>query len=170
MPVAPRRLLAPMAALVTAAGLWWWLFPSDTRLVRQASHELAALASVPAGETDLARAARAARLGPYLADRLVVDVAERPDLAATKEQVLSFVARFLTSPGGIAVTLDEVDVEVDGTRATARAVATARESDLRGGPDLIEMREVLLEFEKVDGRWLLVHGTLGAPSGESGSG
>jgi hypothetical protein len=164
MLVAARRLLAPIAAIAIVAALWWWLFPSEARQVRRASHDLAELISVAANEPDLARAARASRLGERLSNDLVVGVAERPDLSATKEQVLTYVARFFTSPGGITVTLDQLDVEVDQGRAGVHAVATAREPDLRGGPELVEARDVVLEYAKAERTWLLVRATLGAPT------
>lgn len=170
MPASVRRLLAPLAAIATVAALWWWLFPSEARQVRRASLDLAELVSVPADEPDLARAARASRLGQRLANDLLVGVAERPDLSASKEQVLTYVARFFTSPGGITVRLDQLDVEVEdpGLRARVRAVATAREPDLRGGPDLVEARDVVLELAKVERTWLLVRATLGAPTSANG--
>ena len=164
------RSVGAASVFVALAALAWWLFPSDARKIRRASEELAVLVSVPPGEAEVARLARASRLGQRLAEDFVAEVAEEPTWSADRDTVVSYVARLSGAPGGTTVTLDDLEVEVTagGHAATARAVATVREPDPRGGPDRLERREVSLAWQKREGRWRPVRATLGlARLGES---
>jgi ketosteroid isomerase-like protein len=168
--VSAKRGAAIVVVVGALAGLTWWVFPTDARKIRRASQELAALVSVPAGESEIARLARASRLGQRLAEDFVAEVAEEPAWSADRDTVVSYVARLSGAAGGTTVTLDDLDVEVTagGHAATARAVATVREPDPRGGPDRLERREVSIAWQQREGRWRPVRATLGlARLGES---
>jgi hypothetical protein len=167
--VSAKRGAAIVVVVGALAGLTWWVFPTDARKIRRASQELAALVSVPAGESEIARLARASRLGQRLAEDFVAEVAEEPTWSADRDTVVSYVARLSPAPAGTLVTLDDLEVDVDGSgeAATARAVATIREPGPPGGPDRIERREVSIAWRQRERQWRPVSATLGlAPIAE----
>jgi hypothetical protein len=159
------RTLLWLAGLATIVALTAWLYPTDARRLRRATGELARLVSVPAREPELARATRVAQLARHLAPDVVVAAEDRPDEIAGRDTVTSLAIRFPPSPLGITVTLADTVVELGAGRdtATVRTVATAREPDPRGGPDLIETRTVRLDWIRGEPGWLVARVTFGQP-------
>lgn len=163
----PVRILLGLAGLAMVAALTVWLYPTDARRVRRATGELARLVSVPAREPELARAARVAQLARYLAPDVVVAAEDRPDEIAGRDTVTGLAVRFPPSPLGITVTLADTVVEMGAGRdtATVRTLATAREPDPQGGPDLLETRAVRLEWIRGEPGWMVARVTFGQPRG-----
>jgi hypothetical protein len=161
----PVRLALGFGGLAAVAAAAVWLYPTDARRVRRATGELARLVSVPPREPELARAARIAQLARYLAPDIVIAAEDRPDEIAGRDTVTSLAVRFPPSPLGITVTLADTVVEVGtgGGTATVQTLATAREPDPRGGPDLVETRSVRLDWVRQEPGWMVARVTLGQP-------
>jgi hypothetical protein len=161
----PVRLVLRAGGLAAVIAAAVWLYPTDARRVRRATGELARLVSVPPREPELARATRIAQLARYLAPDIVIAAEDRPDEISGRDTVTSLAVRFPPSPLGITVTLADTVVEMGAERGTAtvRTLATAREPDPRGGPDLVETRPVRLDWVRQEPGWMVARVTFGQP-------
>lgn len=156
-----RSLSAASVIIGTLAFLWWW-FPTAERQVRLACEALVDSASVPAGETDVARLARLAQISRRLAPDLVVEAGDSGARLEGRDLVIGLLSRHLGREP-LTVTLDRLQVEVlpDGTDATARA--SVRVSRSSGTSEGTELHVVSLKWRRGDDDWLLVHAIDQAP-------
>lgn len=156
------RLVAP-GVLILAIGAWWF-WPTDTRRIVAATHELADAASIPKSEPDLARVTRAATLSRLLAvDVRLVGPSGRTAIEG-REAALGLATR-LRPPQGLLVTVGEVEVVVDadGRTATSRTTVTLREPGADGAPDSLDVRPITMTWAKGD-TWQLSQVTV--PEGD----
>jgi hypothetical protein len=144
-------------AVVIAALAAWYLWPSDERAIRKRLESLAQAASVPPGEADLARLARAQRFRTVLrADvHVAFERAEWPPIDG-REAVAALVARpWSGAAGGLDVQLQDVSVSLssDRTSADVRAIVRVVSRDHAQGADVIDGRMISATFSKTDGEW-----------------
>jgi len=166
------RTLLLVVALALVAALGWWLFPSNARRIRTRFQTLATLVSVPAGEQDLARLARARRFGTMVAGDVEVtfdlpgrspapvDPAKAGEGAAAltgRDTLVSLVARPPGLSGDIKVELADVAVQVasGGSQASSTARARLTFSDPQTNKPSVEEHDVSLDWRKIDGEWLV---------------
>jgi hypothetical protein len=150
-----RRGYLLVASVLAAAALGWWYWTNDARRIIAASLGIAAAASIPANEPDLARVSRTAQLSRLLASnvRLVGPVGE--EFLTGREAVLGLAA-LLRPARGLQVSVGDIDVDVhdDGVTATARTTVTLREPPEGEGPPVEDVRSVSMEWTEGDS-WTL---------------
>ncbi len=131
-----------------------WLFPGDERRIRTALDGLAATAREPSGE-GLAPAARAARLGDFFTRDAVIDAGPGLPSLSGRDAIVGLAAT--ARPGdGFVLRFVDIDVTVGpaGDTALVRLTATMKSRGL-GDRETVDAREFLLEWRKVEGRWLI---------------
>jgi hypothetical protein len=173
------RTLLLVVGLALLVALGWWFFPSNARLVRTRFQTLATLVSVPAGEQDLARLARARKFGTMVTSDVEVtfdlpsrspasgDPAEAGEGAAPltgRDTLVLLVARPPGVPGDIKADLADVAVQVasGGTQASSTARARLTLTDPQTNKPSVEEHDVSLDWRKVDGEWLVAIARVGA--------
>jgi ketosteroid isomerase-like protein len=153
-----RRIALGLAAVVAALSAFI-LWPTDARAIRQTLAAAADAVSVPAGEGDLQRVARAAGLARRLARDIVVEVGPDGPSIHGRDTVAALASR-LRSAGPMTVSFSERDLAVDGAgrRATA-TVALHVTGDGRNGIDSLDDTDVAVELIEQDGAWLIARVT-----------
>jgi len=143
------------AVFVLLAGYFtyqWWF--NQNRVVKRRLGELAATLSVPAGEPDLERIARLARLRQYLADEIRVTRGRSGAELTSREAIVATAASW-TPDGGGSVDFVDVDVKLDGE--SARAYVTAEVTTREPGSEerTFDSREAVLSVVKRDRGWVV---------------
>ncbi len=146
-----RWTLVVVVVALAAAAAWWW--PTDRRRIIAASRELADTVSVPPSEPELARVTRAARLSRLLAaDFRLVDTSGHV-VVDGRDTAIGFATK-LQPPRGVRVSVGDLDLEIVGRTARARAVVTLREPGADGSAEPTDSRAVVLDRTKAD-TWAL---------------
>lgn len=128
------------------------MWPSEERRIRARLHELAEMASAPAGESNVDRLARAAALARGLAPDAELDPGQGRQPIAGREAIAALASR--TSLGAWTVRLEDVAVTLaEPERATAHAVVVFEPRDGTQSP--ADVHEVEFALRKVDGEWLV---------------
>jgi hypothetical protein len=155
MKIALRVIL--LAALV-ALGAWLWfvLFPSPEKVIRQRLTELARTASFSSNESDLARLAAARTLAGFFSTNVEVNVdlprfAQRSSL--DRDEITQLALAASSRAGGLKVKFPDINVTVASDKQSAVADLTV-EVDVSGEPDRI-VQEMKFTLQKIDGRWLI---------------
>jgi SnoaL-like domain len=150
-----RRGYLLVASALAAAAFGWWYWTNDERRIIAAGREIAAAATIPANEPDVARLARVAPLSRLLAQdvRLVGPVGE--EFLTGREAVLG-LASLLRPARGLQVSIGDIEVDVhdDGTTATATTTVTMREPPEGDGPPVEDVRSVSMEWTEGE-QWTL---------------
>jgi len=155
MKIALRFIL--LAALV-ALGAWLWfvLFPSPEKVIRQRLTELARTASFSSNESDLARLAAARSLAGFFSTNVEMNVdlprfAQRSSL--DRDEITQIALAASSRAGGLKVKFPDINVTVASDKQSAVADLTV-EVDVSGEPDRI-VQEMKFTLQKIDGRWLI---------------
>jgi hypothetical protein len=141
-----------VAAVVAARYLFW----NDKRDIRRRLDAIAEVAGVPSGEAAPARAARAARLGTFVTDDVII----RTDASAFvggRPAVVRLAIDGAAPLGRMRVSLDHVQIELmDPSTATAFLTLQIAGDD----PQVASPapRQVHATLSKVGGEWLLSRG------------
>ena len=139
-----------LAAVSTACGR------SDEDRIRRRLEELAQTVSVEDRETSMIRQARATRLTTFLTLDADVDVGAPFSPVSGRDAVARVAAAVRVPAGGVRVEFNEVRVTLDNQ--TRRALATATASVMAGtavGGELLQVRELDMVFNEIDGEWLI---------------
>lgn len=152
-----RLVLAGAAVAVAAAALFFW--PTDARAIRQTLAAATDAVSVPAGEGDLQRVARAASLAKRLAGDVVVEAGPEGPSIHGRDTVVGLASR-LSIAGPVTVSATVIDLAIDGAagRATAHVAVQVR-GDSRGELESVADSESTVELVKTDGTWLIARAT-----------
>jgi hypothetical protein len=155
MKIALRVIL--LAALV-ALGAWLWfvLFPSPEKVIRQRLTELARTASFSSNESDLARLAAARSLAGFFSTNVEMNVdlprfAQRSSL--DRDEITQIALAASSRAGELKVKFPDINVTVASDKQSAVADLTV-EVDVSGEPDRI-VQEMKFTLQKIDGRWLI---------------
>ena len=156
------QLRALGAVAIIAGGIWawqtWW--PGDERAIRGRLDALAAVVNEPAAE-GLGTVARAAEIGSYFTQDVVVDLGRGSAPIQGRETLIGLAARL--PPGTAAYTLEFDDVSVDvapeGGVADVRCAATFTRRNESTGERSIDARELQLGMTKSDGHWRIARVT-----------
>lgn len=147
------RAVLLVAAAIVAFWAWraWW--PTDAQ---QIMRRLQAFASdFNDSTTDgLGTVARAAKIGTYFTDDIIVDLGKGTPPIQGRETLMGMTARL--QPRTAAFTLELLDINVDmRSESTAEVNLTAafRRRSLATGEESIDARELLLTMVKVNGEW-----------------
>ena len=149
-----RRLVLALAvvSLAAAAVVLW---PTDARAIRRALADASDTVSVPAGEGDLQRIARAAALAKRLAADVVIEAGPDGPAIQGRDMVVGLASR-LRSGGPVTVSFTETGLTVDG--AAGRAIATGAVQIVGDGPGelaRVDDSEVTVTLSRIDGAWLI---------------
>jgi hypothetical protein len=136
--------------LVIALAAWWY-WPTDRRRIIAAGRQLAAAASIPASEPDLARVARAASLSRLLEPGVRL-VGPTGRVAIDGRDAVLGLATRLRPPRGLTVSIDDLDplFGEDGLTATSRTMVTLREPGEAEGADRLDTRQAETTWTKTD--------------------
>jgi hypothetical protein len=153
-----------VAHLITAAALliggwmaWGWLFPSDEAQIRALLDRVAEAVSSDGSDGDLARLGRVAGLRQDVHPDLFVDAGPPFRELRGREAVIAAAAR----TGGAIRELDVAFVDVaitvdeDGQHGRATLVAEARFRDGDGAGRTYDARELDLQFQRYEDRWVI---------------
>jgi hypothetical protein len=149
-----RRFAAP-GAVIAVVAIAWALWPeSDDRAIKRRLNALAADANAPAAE-GLGIVTKAARIGTYFTDDVLVEAGEGAAPIAGRETLVGMAARIQPPESEPAVTLEDVAVSRRaGTNlADVRLTATLTRRDPRTGERAMDAREFMLEVRKDEGEW-----------------
>ncbi len=157
------RAAVLVVAGATIVGLGWWLFPSNARRIRARFQTVATLVSVPAGEPDLARLARARKFGTMLASDVAVTFDEGMAPLTGRDALVGVVALPPSLSGNIKVELTDVTVQVasGGTQAVSTARARVTYTDPHTNQLAAEEHDVSLDWRTIDGEWLVAVARVG---------
>lgn len=149
-----RRLALGLAAVSVAAAAFF-LWPTEARAIRRALADAADAMSVPAGEGDLQRLARAAGLAKRLAADVVIEAGPDGPSLQGREMVVGLASR-LRMAGPVTVSFTEIGLTVDGPAGRATASGAVQVSgDGPGELAGVDDAEVTVALAKVDGAWLI---------------
>jgi hypothetical protein len=130
----------------------WWF--NQNRVVKRRLGELASTLTAPAGEADLDRLARLARLRQFLDDDVQVTAGRSAAPVSSRDAVMAAAAAWKPEGGG---TVDFVDVDVKVDEANARAYLTAEVTtrDPKTDEPILDSRDAALSLVKRDGAWVV---------------
>ena len=150
---------AASLALASVVAVWAYgvLFPTAEDRIRRRLGTLAETASVAPGETNLERMARAARIGRFVTDGVVIDLGGRFRTATGREAVVGGAACAPIGADGVEVEfLDErIVVSADGNSASVNVTARGTGVDLVSGDEQIDALELDMTWQVVDDVWLV---------------
>ncbi len=158
-----RRTAAAVLVALVAAGAyaaWHGWYSDDEREIRA---QLASLAAeFNASTTDgFGTVARAAQLGSYFSDDVVVDLGPGSALIEGRPTLVGMAARLQPRTAAFRVAIDDVGVEV--TEEHHRADVTLTVSFIRRsittGEESLDAREFALQMRRADGRWRIARAT-----------
>ncbi|MGA9449769.1 MAG: hypothetical protein WBW41_00330 [Verrucomicrobiia bacterium] len=146
-----------LAALI-ALGVWLWfvLFPSPEKIIRQRLTELARTASFSSGEGNLARLAAAEDIAGYFATNVEVDInvpgrVQHTLVGRAEIQQAALGARERLS--GLKVTFPDINITVAADKQSATADLTV-EANIAGERDSI-VQEMKFTFQNTEDGWLI---------------
>jgi SnoaL-like domain len=142
-----------VVGVVVAIAAWAFWPGGDERDVRARLYELAAAASVPYAETELARATRLATIGRGVTTDVRLDAGDGRSAVTGRDAVIGAAGR-LSREGPVEFHLADLAVTVADNGATAQARATV----LADRPDAdqgFEGQEVEIELVRNQGVWLV---------------
>jgi hypothetical protein len=156
------RAVALAAVAIGFAGLaaWRGLPWGDEREIRATLESLAE--GFNASTSDgLGTLARAAQLGSYFSDNVIVDLGPGSAAIEGRERLIGMAARLQPRTAAYRVVLDDISVETPGAQGTADVTLTV--SFIRRDPatdeESTDAREFALQMIKGGGRWRIERAT-----------
>jgi len=144
------------ALLVFYFSYQWWFNPG--RAVKRQLGEVAATLSVPAGEQDVARLARLARLRQFLANDIRIRIGDHE--IASRDVILGALSSFRPPAGGVDVQFVDTKVAMDSDAAAhASARIDVLTFDQRNGQPTQDSEDATMTLEKRDDRWVITSAT-----------
>ncbi|HEV3486059.1 MAG TPA: nuclear transport factor 2 family protein [Vicinamibacterales bacterium] len=159
-----RRTTQVRAAGVVAAvalGVWawstWW--PSDERAIRRRLEALASAVNEAAPE-GVGTITRAAGIGSYFTEDVVVDLGVGNTPIQGREALIGVAARVNPSSAGYTLEFDDLAVDVgESGSASVRCAATLTRTNRATGERITDARELQLAMTKADGSWRIARVT-----------
>jgi hypothetical protein len=153
------RTVMRLAFVLALAGLGYvlysWYWPSDEGRIRDALDDLAATVSEPDGD-GLGQMARAARLGSFFAQDVVVDLGAPYGRIEGRDTVMALAAKAPVPGEGLDVRFVDVSIDVapGGEDAVVHLTATVAS---RGRPfdSSLDAKELEMAWRKVDDTWVI---------------
>ncbi len=147
------------AVLVVGAAVWGYglLFPSPEDEIRRQLDALAEAASVAPGATNLERMARAARLGRFVTEDVVIDLGGRLSAARGRQAVIGVAARTPVSADGVAFEFLDERIVLAGDAVSATVTVTVRGTgvSLATGDEWADTIELDMRWQEVADQWLV---------------
>ena len=153
------KALGALAAVALAIWAWqaWW--PGDERAIRRRLDALAAAVNEDAPE-GLGTVTRAASIGAYFTDTVVVDPGSGAQPFQGREALIGLATRVTPRAAGYTLDIDAVEVVVNAYgSADVTCVATLTRHNPATGERSIDARELQLGLTKSDGDWRIARVT-----------
>jgi hypothetical protein len=151
----PRSVLVAAAAAVAALAIWAWLShgSDDERAIRRRLAEFAD--DFNTGTTDgFGLAARAAKIGSYFTDDIVLDLGSGTGPITGRETLMAMATRLQPRSAAFELELDDVIVEVaPGDVAEVTLTTLFRRRGVTSGETSLDAREFSIGMRKVGGDW-----------------
>ncbi|MGB2716087.1 MAG: nuclear transport factor 2 family protein [Vicinamibacterales bacterium] len=162
----PRRTKAIAGALAIALlAFWGWRswWPDDKRDIRRRLNAFES--DFNDSTTDgLGAVARAARIGSYFTDDVVVELGQGSPPIRGRETLIGMASRLQTRTSAFTLQLLDIQVEVQGpSEADVRLTASFRRRSLPSGDESIDAQEFAVRMVKTDGEWRMSHVTAVEP-------
>lgn len=147
----PALVLVLAGALVAFAA--WHFWPSDERDIRRRLDEFTS--EFNESTTDgLGTVARAARLGSFFTDEVVVEFGPGSPPIHGRETLIGMAARLQPRTAAFAMELKDVSVSVaGGGAAEVTLTAVFRRRSMATGEESLDAREFTLGMVKAGGEW-----------------
>jgi hypothetical protein len=140
------------AALAGYFAYQGWFNPA--RAVKQRLGEVAAVLSVPAEESEIARVARLAQLRRYLADDLRVRAGARE--IRSREAALAIAGNWKPEPGSGDVHFADVQIFIESdTSAHAYLAVELTSRDRQSGQPTVDSRDASVGLARRGGEWVI---------------
>lgn len=156
------RAAALAAVAITLAGIaaWRGLSWGDEREIRSALASLAKDFNATTSD-GLGTLARAAQLGSYFSDEVVVDLGPGSAAIEGRARLIGIAARLQPRTAAYRVVLDDISVETPGAKGTADVTLTVSfiHRDPATDDESIDAREFALQMIKDGGRWRIARAT-----------
>lgn len=150
-----RALLGAALVGVVFLGIWGWRTwrPSDEQQIRRRLQALAA--DFNESTTDgLGTVARAAKIGAYFTNDIVVDLGEGSPPIQGRETIIGMVGRLQPRTSEFKLELLDLNVHVSTpTSAEVNLTAAFRQRSLTTREESLEARELEIAMVKVDNEW-----------------
>ncbi len=145
------------AAILAIAATVYFLLPTEERRVRSQLTALAEALSVPRGEADFARLARAARIRHFFSQDAGVRMAQDESNELRGRDVIAGLAVRSGALGeGATVEIVQMRVAIaQAGTADVRLEGRIVSHDTAGRPTTLDARMVALTMQKIEGAWLI---------------
>jgi hypothetical protein len=142
-------------AVVVAAVLGAVYYLGDKRQIRHQLDALAAAAAVNGTEGDVERLARAARIGSFFTEDVVIRRSEdNSAFVGGRRGVAEMAAAAAAAHRTMQVSIDHVDITMtDGSNATAHLTVVVSTDNPEA--ESVSVRQVTATLRDVDGTWLI---------------
>lgn len=152
----PRRTKAIAGALaITLLAIWGWRswWPDDKRDIRRRLNAFES--DFNDSTTDgLGAVARAARIGSYFTDDVVLELGQGSPPIRGRETLIGMASRLQTRTSAFTLQLLDLKVGVQGpSEADVRLTASFRRRSLPSGDESIDAQEFAVRMVKTDGEW-----------------
>jgi hypothetical protein len=150
-------------ALGAAYGVWRAYFRAEETIVRDRLEAL--VAELNEGTADgLGLVARAAKIGSFFTEDVVVDLGEGSEPIRGRETVIGMAARLEPRTAALTVAIHDVNVTIaEGGTADVDLTATFTRREESAREPSIDAREFELGMRKVNGEWLIARVTAVEP-------
>ena len=147
------RTAAVALAVIAAAVAAWYFWPSPASEIRRRLHALAA--DVNQGASDgLHGVARAARIGTYFTDDVVIDLGQGTAPIEGRETLMGMVARLEPRTAQFRLTFEDVNVRMQGDSDAEVSLTAEIERQGKTPRDAsMDAREFTLALSKVGADW-----------------
>lgn len=138
----------------------WWF--NQNRIIKRRLGQLAATLSAPAGETQVERLARLAKLRRFVDDGVRVNLGRTQ---YSRDEAMGIAAAWQVPPGGWNLDFADVDVRIaadDSARAFATAEMTTRDAQTTQ-PQSLGSVEVVFSLDRKSGEWLITDADIKRP-------
>jgi hypothetical protein len=142
-----------VVVLAVVFGVGYYL--GDERQIRHQVDALAATASVNGTETDVERLARAARIGGFFTDDVVIRRSEdNSAFVGGRRGVAEMATAAAAEHRTMKVTVDHLDITIaDGSNAAANMTVVVSTNNPE--TESVNLRQVTATFRKVNRSWLI---------------
>jgi hypothetical protein len=151
----PFRRAAIAAVALAALGMWfWWSRPSPAeREVRRLFADMTN--KFNDSTTDgLGTVARAARLGAFFTDDVVVELGEGSPPIHGRDTLMGMAVRLQPRTAAFVLELKDISVNLtDETHGYVTLTALIRRRTLGSGEESLDAREFSADVRSTDGRW-----------------
>ena len=150
-----KRLQIGLLVAVVAAGAWfWWMRASPAeREIRRMFSDLTAEFNSAASD-GLGTVARAARIGAFFSEEVVVELGEGSPPIQGRETLMGMAARLRPRTAGFELELKDVQVElIDDGHGEVVLTAVIRRRSQASGEESLDAREFSADVRRDEGRW-----------------